>query len=273
MSINCLSLLTLNTHSFQEEEGRFTKPYQIGLGLKQLQPDICVLNEVVYGSFFAWDGDGRYRDSLESIASGMGEVYAAYNALRLPFGRWEKGEQLANVILSRFPMLDSWSFTLTTTDRWPAPHSSRTCPAARLQLPDNKTCTVIAIHAMGHNSKDTSSQITEIKAHITELINSGEKLIFLLGDFNIAAGTPDYEKLIKEQPVFIDSFHTANPACFLQSSVYRENLRIDHILMADTPERAQIKSSEIIFCGADDPYDLPVVSDHFGLLTKVSLPF
>lgn len=252
---------------------RFFKPYQIGEGLKRIKPDICVLNEIVYGNFYAWQHHGQYKDSLASICQGLGHGQNYY-MVRQPFGYWEKGEALANALLSRFPIINSYAFPIRTTDYWPAPNSQRSCLVANLRLSESETITIIAVHAMGCSSQDSIYQVAEIKAAVQSLIQAGQELIFVMGDFNMDINSAGYQQLIHMPPKFIDTFnmvHSMPQDPHQTRTSLSEDIRIDHILQVSTTMQVKVLTAEIIFREENDAYHLPLVSDHFGLLVRLAV--
>ena len=264
-----LVVVTLNTHSFQEGPVSIEKLEQIGQGLAALDVDLVGLNEVMSGTFWAYDYGGAQYDGAEIIEKALEKASGhEYYSARHGFAHWAEGEEMSNVLLSRLPILDSDHQSLTTTDFWPGPKEQRSVLSARVAIPDIGPVNVFVTHTAGWDSADTEIQITEVKAFMAEKHQGDEVVELLFGDLNTPSTYPAYESWLHAVPFeLIDTYAAANPSGFTDSTLVGGEHRIDYIF-AREGSSASSYSSTIAFDGDG----LPVVSDHYGVKTMITLP-
>jgi len=271
--IKKLVIVTLNTHSFQQETKIFEKLLWIAEGLKNLDADIIGLNEILYGNIYSRGYKGKYYDTSEIIKNHLEcMMKQEYFLFKAGFGKWEDGEILANAILSKYPLYDSSYIELTTNDFWPAPYSKRNCIFSKIYINQKGYINFFVTHTMGYDYNDTRLQIKEIKKFVNSKKNEDTMGSIVMGDFNVPQYHKNYPFLIKHPPEFIDTFALANPSLFNKSSTFDNQHRIDYIFWVHGNlllKNHKVESS-IIF--NDDYYKYmyyPIVSDHFGIVTNI----
>ena len=262
-----LVVVTLNTHSFQEGADSLDKLQWIGEGLAALNADIVGLNEVMSGTFWAYDYNGAKHDGTQIIKQALEEASGvSWYVAEAGFGHWDSGEEMANVLLLRTPIDEFESRSLTTTDFWPAPEQ-RNVVYGRTEIANLGKVNIFVTHTWGWDSADTDAQITEVKSFILEKFRGDEALDLLLGDLNVAAGSAAYETWLDANPFrLIDTYGKANPDGFSDSTVVGGENRIDYILAGEgwsLSEDPANYASSLVFDGTD----LPLASDHLGVMT------
>lgn len=268
-----LVVVTLNTHSFQEGESSLDKLRQIGVGLAQMGADLVGLNEVMSGTFWAYDYNGARHDGAELIRDALERASGVqWHMHRRGFAHWADGEEMSNVLLSRFPIVQSGDASLTTTDFWPGPAEQRSVIYGRVEVPDLGPVNVFVTHTAGFDSADTVQQIDEVKGFMATRFRGNEALDLLLGDLNTPSTWPAYTEWLHRPPfTLIDTYHATNPDGFADATQVQGEHRIDYILAGGTPALARDvanMSSALVFDGrASEGSALPVVSDHKGVIT------
>ncbi len=268
-----LVVVSLNTHSFQEEQDPLDKLQWIGAGLASLDADLVGLNEVLSGTFHSYDYDGAEYDGAELIREALEEASGeAWHALAVGFAHWDTGELMSNVVLSRYTLLESDSRSLTTTDFWPAPKEQRNAVYARVEVPDLGPVNLFVTHTWGWDSADTEAQIAEVKQFMVDKYRGDEALDLLVGDLNVPAGSQAYQLWTGPDPFrLMDTYGMANPEGFYDSTQLDGEDRIDYVLAGEGWELSEDASnyvSQLVFDGTT----LPVVSDHKGVVTRFVLP-
>jgi endonuclease/exonuclease/phosphatase family metal-dependent hydrolase len=264
-----LVVVTLNTHSFQEGADSLEKLRQIGEGLAELDADIVGLNEVMSGTFWAYDYGGAEHDGTAIIKAALEEASGVtWYAAEFGFGRWQDGEEMSNLLLSREPLVVSEHRELPTTDFWPAPSSSRNVVHGRVVYPGLGPVNVFATHTWGWDSVDTIPQINEVKSYVQEKREGDEVIEIVMGDLNVLPTSQPYSVWTEGGPVeLIDTYAAANPDGFEDSTQVNDSGRIDYIFVSKGASAEMSLTSSLVFDGSS----LPVVSDHKGVATVISL--
>jgi endonuclease/exonuclease/phosphatase family metal-dependent hydrolase len=272
-----LVVVTLNTHSFQEGDDSLDKLDWIGRGLTALEADLIGLNEVMSGTFRAYDFHGAEYDGAELIRDALEDASGvSYHMARCGFAHWDDGEEMSNVALSRYPIEEWECRSLTTTDFWPAPEERRNVLYTRLEVPRLGEVNFFVTHTSGYGSSDTEPQITEIRQMMVERFRGDEALDLLVGDLNTVAGSEAYDRWLRADPFTLhDTFARANPEDFFASTQIDGGDRIDYILAGEgfalTEQPGRYVSAIVFDGGPSQGVLLPVVSDHKGVVTVFSL--
>lgn len=272
-----LRVVTLNTHSFQEGDDSLDKLAWIGEGLATLEADLVGLQEVMSGTFYAYDYDGAYYDGTEIVVEALEAASGrSWHTAVFGFAHWDTGEEMANVVLSRYPILDSGSRALTTTDFWPAPEEQRNVGYVRVEVPGLGLVNFFVTHTWGWDSADTEAQIDEVKAYMADRFQGDEALDVLVGDLNVPATSSAYTHWLESEPFrLLDTWAQANPHTEGVSTTFEGDDRIDYILAGEgwtLSEEPACQESWITFDGEDhEGVTLPVVSDHKGVVTAFDL--
>jgi endonuclease/exonuclease/phosphatase family metal-dependent hydrolase len=273
-----LTVVTLNTHSFQEGPDSLEKLGWIGEGLAAMDADLVGLNEVMSGTFWAYDFGGAQYDGTRIIQEALEDASGRpWYAATFGFAHWDDGEEMSNAILSRTPILAAERRELTTTDFWPAPDGRRNVAFARTQIPGVGIVHFFVTHTWGWSSVDAIVQIDEVKAFIEEKRRGDEVLTLLVGDLNTPSTWENYARWIEGPPfAFVDTYAEANPGGFADPTMFGGEHRIDYVLVREGSALGAdpgTYASSLVFTG--EPFDgavLPVVSDHKGVATVFQLP-
>jgi endonuclease/exonuclease/phosphatase family metal-dependent hydrolase len=259
-----LVVVTLNTHSFQEGSDSLDKLQSIGQGLASIGADLVGLNEVMSGTFWSYDYNGAVYDGAELIRSALQAASGTnWYLARKGFAHWSSGEEMSNVVLSRTPLLEMDSLSLTTTDAWPGPGEKRNAVFARTQIPGFGLVNFFVTHTWGWASADTLPQVQEVKTFMQGKRQGNEALEVLAGDLNVTPSHGAYAAWLGPQPFgLLDTFAHANPGGAAEPTTFDGN-RIDYILVRDDAALASHCTSYLAFDGAG----LPVVSDHKAVVT------
>ena len=199
-----------------------------------------------------------------------------YYSAEYIFAHWGDGEAMSNVVLSRYPIVESDYRSLTTTDFWPAPNEQRNVVYTRIDVPSLGPVNFFVTHSSGFGSVDTVVQISEIRNFMVEKFRGDEALDFLVGDLNTPSDSDNYQTWLNAPPFrMFDTYALANPVGFYDSTQVGGEHRIDYILAGEGWELAENPSnyiSEIIFDGSvQNSQILPVVSDHLGVMSVFSI--
>ncbi len=268
-----LVVVLLNTHSFQEGPDSLAALERIGRGLAALDADLVGLNEVMSGTFWAYDFGGAQHDGAAIIEQALEQASGEqYHAAGCGFAHWDTGELMSNIVLSRTPIDTTGCRGLTTTDSWPAPEEQRNVTHARTTVPGLGPVGFFVTHTWGWDSADTLLQVEEVKAFMAERARGDEALMLLAGDLNITPDSQAYQRWLSGPPLrLVDTFARANPEASHDPTVFDPRARIDYILVgADRPpatDPAHLRS-RLVFTG----HPLPRVSDHLGVMTVFRLP-
>jgi len=281
--VSSITAVSLNTHSVQEQNQRFKKLVWMAQGLAEVDADVVGLTEVVFGRIYARGYQGRYYDTADIIKEHL-ESFSGwrYHLYRVGFARWDEGENLGLAILSKFPLVCVRSMNLTTRSFWPAPHSSRMCLQALVDLPGQGPLHLFVTHPMGYQSPDTAVQVREIKAFVSEAMGGESLGSIVMGDFNIPDTDEFHYRLLTESvPSFRDLAREGMSGS--PPSTHESGSRIDYIFWVDPEDRKSqfpVEAS-IIFDGQGhgpgrrlekepDKVLSRRVSDHFGVVARMT---
>ncbi len=259
-----LVVVTLNTHSFQEGTDSLKKLDQIGKSLAALKADLVGLNEVMSGTFWSYHYKGQKYDGAalikKALEAASGQTFHLYSK---GFAHWSSGELMSNVVLSRWPITESGSRSLTTTDFWPAPKEKRNVVYARTTVPGYGPVNLLVTHTWGWDSADTAKQIAEVKSFLASKVQGDEVLNLVLGDLNLPPTHKHFSAWLAAPVKLYDTYAEANPKGSAPTT-FKGKHRIDYVLA----DRKTAKlSSRLVFDGKDQP----VVSDHLGVKTVFEL--
>jgi endonuclease/exonuclease/phosphatase family metal-dependent hydrolase len=262
-----LVVVTLNTHSFQEGSNSLAKLTAIGQGLASLHADLVGLNEVMSGTFWSYDYGGAVYDGAEIIRLALESAsVSTWHIAREGFAHWSTGEEMSNVVLSRFP-IEAWdSRSLTTTDGWPGPGEKRNVVYARVQIGGIGPVSFFVTHTWGWDSSDTLAQVQEVKSFMQNAAHGDEALSLLVGDLNVTPDQDAYAAWLSPPLGLVDTAAQANPGSLAVPTTLDGN-HIDYILAEPATQAQPGYESFLAFDGTS----LPVVSDHKAVVTVVKL--
>ncbi len=160
-----LRVASYNIHKCQGIDHR-VRPERIAGVLDELDADIVALQEVV------GPGSGREEDHARRVAEGRG-YYAVFGK-----NRTHQGAAYGNLLLSRYPVLDSWNYDITTGKREP-----RGVLRADVKMGDGRVLHLFNVH-LGTAYSERREQAGQL---VSERILCNQKLAgsrIVLGDFN-----------------------------------------------------------------------------------------
>lgn len=261
-----MNLLTLNCHSWQEEN-QMEKIKYLAQVIKEKSYDVIALQEVsqrIDGApAYANIKKGNYALVLlqELKALGVTDYSFAWDLSHLGYEGYEEGLAL----LTKHPIIETHSFFVskgTNTNYW----KTRKIVGAKIDY-QNKPMFFYSCHTgWWHDEEEPFNyQADALMDHVSK-----EETVFLMGDFNNSASLKGegYDYLLEKG--FYDTYHLAEEkdegitvkGKIAGWSENKEDLRIDLIL---TNKPVQVKYSHVIFNGRNKD----VVSDHFGVEAKI----
>lgn len=275
-----MKLLTLNAHSLIENDYERKLEDFVSAVLSR-KPDIIALQEVNQTA----GGVKARKENLKGYFPCQNEIQVtednhAYKACRLlarknVFYYWtwlpikngyeEFDEGLA--VLSLKPIIETDSFLVSKTDDY---RNWKTRKTLGILTEDINAGWFYSVHLSWWNDEEEpfSEQWEKLEKHLSD-----KERVWIMGDFNNPAEIRNegYDKI--KNSGWYDTYEIAvgKDGVFTVDKVIdgwkdkissTEGMRIDHIW---TKNVADIKSSEIIFDGVNEP----VVSDHFGVMTVI----
>ena len=280
-----MKLLTLNTHSLQEEQYQ-KKLEEFVVGILQEKPDIIALQEVNQsmdgplageelriGQFPLSCGRPIRKDNYAAqVAYALRQACIdcswAWLPIKLGYGKYEEG--VAILSLGRTISHVDVCFISKTRDH----HNWRTRAVLGVQT-EGKTDWFYTVH-MGwweDEEEPFSDQWERLHEHLAEKFT--KEKIWLMGDFNapdtvsgqsyaciLASGWMDTYQMAQEKDSGITVSGIIDGWREKQKEQSAAGMRLDYIFCN---QREQIDTSCVIFNGRNRP----VVSDHFGVLIHV----
>lgn len=258
-----MRLLTLNTHSWREENSEH-KIAHLAQVIVERDYDIIALQEVNQMTDAPLMSDGYLRENnfmlvlLQEIKKRQGPNYYSYwRASKTVNDYYEEG----SCILSKTPILEESVFTVSKSAKCNSP-MRRNIVAITTEV-KGRVMDVYSCHlGWWHDEQEPfKSQWETLYGHLKK-----DRLSLLLGDFNNNANIrgEGYDVLIESG--LIDTYDLAEEKD-MGATVQGEiagwtgntlDLRIDLILAT---EKLKVKSSRVIFNGIHKE----VVSDHYGV--------
>ena len=219
-------------------------------GLRDLQPDVIVLQEVLQHD--------TLRNQADDLAATLG-----YSAYFVSIDADDKARRYGNAILTRHPVLArDWTKLRPLED-------SRTAGWARIDI-DGRPLNVYVTHP---NYRDDDSgrrmrtqQLADLQAFIARTAGGVPSVV--AGDFNTVSGQPELAVLEAGYDNAYDALHgRANPQPTLNPHYFPDDARrIDHVYL----QRGPLKPLEarIVLDREGAPGVWP--SDHFGLYVRLA---
>ena len=246
-----LSLVTLNIYH-DADDWTSRRPLIIK-GLKELLPDVIVLQEVLQHK--------TLRNQASDIAEALSDETVSYESWFVSADPRDDERRFGNAILTPHPVLERTEHRLRPLDDW------RTLAHARLEM-CGRTVDIYGTHL--HHTREgegiRARQVRDILS-IIEARDDGTSSI-LTGDFNATVIAPELEPLLAR---YFDAFGrveeeadsntTLNPHYF-DTEMQR---RIDHIF-ADRG-RFEVLEARRVLDRPDDSATWP--SDHFGVFADL----
>lgn len=271
-----MKILTLNTHSWLEEESE-QKLKQLAEKIRQESYDLIALQEV------------NQKTASKSIDEPVGfcpcprqteirEDNFAYRLVQLLeeagiryFWSWEMSHigydiyQEGNALLSKQEIRAEALLVSKNND--PADYRTRKLLLGETAINDKKITAVSCHFSWWINETEGFAYEWQKMQTILEK----KTPLFLMGDFNNPDPGPGYQLLQLEKYGLVDSFYAAKKKTGIATVVKKidgwadnkEALRIDYILL---PNSAATESHQVVFDGENGP----VVSDHFGVEAELT---
>ncbi|WP_078378530.1 endonuclease/exonuclease/phosphatase family protein [Sutcliffiella halmapala] len=264
-----MNLLTLNCHSWQEEN-QMEKIQHLAQTIKEKAYDVIALQEVSQsinaGIVQANIKQNNFGLVLQQELEKLGSLdyQLVWDFAHMGYDTYEEG--LA--ILTKHPIKKTHSFFVSKgvdTEYW----KTRKIVGVTVSY-GGKDLSFYTCHLGWWNDEEEPAryQIDQLLRHV-----KGSEPYFLMGDFNNSAHIrgEGYEYLILEQRLF-DTFTLAterDAGVTVKGKIAgwdenKQDLRIDLILSS---EAVRVASSRVIFNGENKE----IVSDHFGVEVRVDL--
>lgn len=269
-----MKLLTINTHSWMEENPREKFKILAQAILKEQYDVICLqeVNQLVTSQpsqalFNYCQAPGtpavhedNYALELVRLLSEHGQPYYwswAYN--HIGYGRFQEGV----AILSKCP-LQSETILVSETDDERDYHTRRVLLA---RTKSGSSFAVASVHLSWWN-KGFEEEWDKLERALSAL----ECPLLLMGDFNNPTDQAGYRLILNSRLHLRDSHKTAEAvygSATIQKEIdgwqgNQEALKVDHVFLS---REWRIQKSEVVFDGTKYPY----ISDHCGLACEVYL--
>ncbi|MFW5457222.1 endonuclease/exonuclease/phosphatase family protein [Streptococcus hyovaginalis] len=268
-----MKLLTLNTHSWMEEDME-TKFRDLVTGILEADYDVICLQEInqlmtsqVIDSPIAYVPlsinppihEDNYALRLVEALKEHGRAYYwswAYN--HIGYGRFHEGV----AILSKTPIEVKDLLASDTTD--PSDYHTRRALLARTEI-DGRPLSIVSLHLSWWEKG------FEVEwPRLAEALAKESNPLILMGDFNNPTGNKGYQAVVNSGLDVVDSHVVAEEVSGDHSILADidgwegndQAFKVDHAFVA---KDFQVASSRVIFDGEKGP----VISDHFGLAVTI----
>lgn len=263
-----LSILTLNLHCYQESN-QLEKFHLIAEEIVNRNIDVICFQEAAQHRESATVGNQLKADNASLIIQELvlkmsgKQLDLIWDWSHYGWDVWEEG--LA--ILSRFPIRNHDSMYVTES-HLKTDWLSRIALKAEIELPNENKLRITNTH-LGWFDDPTESYLQQISS----LKQFSEDSDLVVGDFNIAAGTTEYDSL-KQHLKLIDTYVEVKPKGMFDPTIGGDidgwqqrgtsGMRIDYIWMNPDANFHPV-SAEILFYQNEDW----LVSDHAGVLLRI----
>lgn len=275
-----MKLLTLNTHSYSEENQEQKLNY-IAQSIAEWDVDVVALQEVnqVIASkhidhrelitFSPVDGQVNIREDnfalrLVDLLAEKGKTYYwAWAMTHIAYDTKQEGV----AILSKYPINNVTSYNVSEGHDW-LDYKTRRIIAAKITNETGKSFMAVSGHFSwwhGENNTEFHYEWQEAEKYLSRTTLP----IYMMGDFNNPADTDGYTYMVNTKLPIRDSFkiadETVGDATVLKEiggwTGLKEQIRIDYIFV---PEDVQVKHHAVVYDGERQQ----TVSDHSGVLVE-----
>lgn len=257
-----LNVLILNLHCRQEAEQDY-KFSEIAKAIDELSVDVVCLQEVSED----WnDARGNWQsNSARIINDRLQQPFHIHNDWsHLGFGRYREGV----AILSRYPFAE-YDARYVSNKKDPYSIDSRKVVMGKISVPYFGPINVFSVHVSWWEN-GFAEQFDNLRHWARCRRSPDVKGTLLCGDFNVAAGSPGYARIVASQEYEDQYLAARSPKVF--ASVFRERSpgwqrhlaedgRIDFAFL-EKSSALRVTSARQVFTGKE--YD--AVSDHEGVL-------
>ena len=275
-----MKLLTLNTHSYGEEN-QDQKLAFIAQSIADWDVDVIALQEVnqnIIGkqikprdlpNFAATDGQVNVKEDnfamrLVALLAELGKTYYwAWAMTHIAHDTMQEGV----AILSKYPIDSVTSYNVSKSHNW-YDYKTRRILTAKITKPNGESFMAVSGHFSWWHGKNNEEFHYEWQE--TEKYLARTKLpIYFMGDFNNPANTEGYDYMVGTDLPIQDAYPIAEEQIG-ESTVLKEiagwtglkeQIRIDYIFV---PKDVKVKTSEVVFDGERQQ----AVSDHSGVLVE-----
>lgn len=275
-----MKLLTLNTHSYAEENQEQKLDY-IAQTIAEWDVDVVALQEVnqVIASkhidhrelitFSPIDGQVNIREDnfalrLVDLLAEKGKTYY-WSWAMTHIAHDTKQEGVA--ILSKYPINNVTSYNVSESHDW-LDYKTRRIIAAKITNEKGQSFMAVSGHFSwwhGENNTEFHYEWQEAEKYLSRTTLP----IYMMGDFNNPADTDGYTYMVNTKLPIRDSFkiaeETVGDATVLKEiggwTGLKEQIRIDYIFV---PEDVQVKHHAVVYDGERQQ----TVSDHSGVLVE-----
>lgn len=276
-----MKLLTLNTHSLQEENAADKLGHFVRFVLRE-QPDVIALQEVsqtadapqvpadrlhgsvpVRGAHIPVRADNYALAAAEALHRGGLDYHWAWHGFKLGYGRYDEGLAL----FSRAPMAEVACPLLSRCDDYT---NWRTRRALGFR-PAHSTDWFYTVHMGWWNDPEEPFAAQWARLEGAVMPQKAHGAVWLLGDFNAPAAVRGESYDCIAQAGWHDTYRLAqmrDDGITVCGAIdgwrgQTDGLRIDQIWCSET---AAITASRVVLNGKQDP----VVSDHYGVLIETA---
>lgn len=275
-----MKLLTLNTHSYGEEN-QDQKLAFIAQSIADWDVDVIALQEVnqnIIGkqikprdlpNFAATDGQVNVKEDnfamrLVALLAELGKTYYwTWAMTHIAHDTMQEGV----AILSKYPIDSVTSYNVSKSHNW-YDYKTRRILTAKITKPNGESFMAVSGHFSWWHGKNNEEFHYEWQE--TEKYLARTKLpIYFMGDFNNPANTEGYDYMVGTDLPIQDAYPIAEEQIG-ESTVLKEiagwtglkeQIRIDYIFV---PKDVKVKTSEVVFDGERQQ----AVSDHSGVLVE-----
>lgn len=274
-----MNLLTLNTHSWLEDEAE-RKLQQLVEKIVEADYDIIALQEVNQlvesavvsqsdlVNFCSVSGQKSIHEDnfayclIKKLAMEGRSYYWSWDMSHIGYDIYEEG----NALLSKNP-LTSEAMIVSETSNY-QDYRTRKLLIGNTLFQGKEIC-VVSTHLSWWQDKNSGFAFEW--QQLEQRLLTENKPLFLLGDFNNPAQEAGYLLVEKSPLAIIDSYSiakTKNGEATVEQAIdgWKENtrkLRIDYIFV---PETSIVYSHQIVFDGEN----APIISDHFGIEIEIA---
>ena len=276
---NEYSFLTINLHTYQEEE-QLEKLNMVIDVIGLMDIDFIAFQECAqHKSAKLIDPTIREDNMAHLITSALQEKYSiayefTWDWAHYGWNVWEEGVS----VLSKHPIIENEARYVSSSTSTSNIESRKVIYAA-CQLPDGKQINMFSVHThwrTSTTSEEQNNQIKNIQTMVTEK-STANSFSFVAGDFNVNP-TSDYPwsegyNTMVANDNFVDTYLLANEGANNKPAQSQHHTvlgdfpgRIDYVFMKSNAD-FEIIDSQIIFKSDI----VGKVSDHYGVITKVRL--
>lgn len=260
-AIATLTLLTLNLHTWQEPD-QLMKFARIAEFILANRVDIVCFQECAQhrdSALIPGDAALREDNAAKLIMERLGErgpwYGPAWDWAHYGWDVWEEGV----AVIARHPILDSGSRWLSTSTSRTDHAGSRKGMRARIDLPGRGPVDIYSVH-LSWEIAGLGEQVDALNGWIAET-ETGARAVVVAGDFNDGPGGGG---AIAMRSAGFDDAAAVMDAGTSRPPTTTWGTHIDYVYYRNRAPMLAPVEARIVFAGDTSP----IVSDHFGVLTR-----